>query len=268
MIYGILSISNGFGLNYPIPPVLLSLSGLCDGVLVGTDDSNYPVDRVIIESLGFPNVICLNSPWNRDVDSGREIAAQMDKLVDHAKGLGAEWVVVVQADEVLHQDDFSMIRRFIARADESGDGVAGFSLERLYFWGSLDKVRQDWNARLIRIFKPDYFSFLAENTDKGGMYAGAIEPCNVVDLSYQIHHYSRVGYARDISRRVRNLDSFFHQAEDLVPENMLPPYDFKGREYDNFNVVSPPPVREPVIIDYKGTHPLGVKEWYDTEQET
>jgi len=48
----------------------------------------------------------------------------------------------------------------------------------------------------------------------------------------------------------------------LVPEASLPPYDFKGREYDNYNIKEPPPEKEVVVVDYEGTHPLGIGEWY------
>ncbi len=260
MITGTLSISNGMYLGYPIPPVVLSLLGLADKVLVGVDPT-YPADRRCIEMMGLPNVECVDSVWNRTIDMGREIAAQMDLLVERAEKMGATWVVVAQADELFHQDDFSMLRRFMG-SPQYEDAV-GFSTERLYFWGALNKVRQDWNARLIRIFRPGYFSFLAEGTDKAGMYSGQIKPGRVVDLTYKIYHYSRLGSPEEISKRVRNLDQFFHPEEELVPLDQLPEYDFKGREYDNYSIVSPPPEKEMNIVEYNETHPIGVEEWFD-----
>lgn len=273
MIYGILSISNGVALNYPIPPVMLSLSGFADRCIIGVDP-NFPEDRKLVEGMGLPNVECVDSVWVREIDNGYQIAAQMDHLVNIAGEQGADWVAVMQADELLHQKDFSMLRRFIA-STESMDGpgphypdVVGFSFLRLYFWGSLNKIRQDWNARLIRLFKPGYFSFLADNTDKSGMYSGQIKPGKVLDLTYNIYHYSRLGAPDEISRRVRNLDSFYHAEETLVPVEELPAYDFEDyREYDNWNIISPPPKKDnPVIVDYNGTHPKGVEEWFTVEK--
>lgn len=262
MITGVLSISNGMRLNYPIPPVLLNLSGLCDRVVVGVDP-NFELDRKIVEAMNLPNVECIDSAWNRSVSGGNEIAIQMDKLIDYAQKGGAEWVAVLQADELFHEKDFSMLRRFIERSEDNQDGTTAFSFERLYFWGALNKVRQDWNARLIRLFKPGFYSFMADNTDKGGMFAGEIKPGKVVDLSYYIYHYSRIGDPAQISARIRNLDTFFHKEDDLVPKDQVPDYDFKGREFDNYSVSSPPPEKEAIIVDYKGSHPLGVVEWYE-----
>jgi len=185
----------------------------------------------------------------------------METLVDYAGEMeGAEWVVVLQADEMLHEDDFEYLRHTMESVPKE---ITGLATERLYFWGGLKKIRQDWNARLIRIFRPGYFSFLAENTDKAGMYSAATEPGEVIDISCNIYHYSRVGSPSNISRRVRSLDAFFHPEEELIPIDDLPEYDFDGREFDNFNIVSPPPKKELTIVDYEGTHPLGVEEWYE-----
>jgi len=267
MLVGILSISNGVALGYPIPPVVLNLSGFADKCFIGCDPT-YPADRKVIEDMGLRNVEIIDSPWMREVDKGREIATQMDYLVAYSHTKGAEWVLVLQADELIHERDYSMLRRFIGATEQSdGPGpyypdVVGFSMERLYFWGALNKVRQDWNARLIRLFKPGYFSFLAEGTDQAGMYAGQIKPGRVLDLTYNIYHYSRLGSGKEISKRVRNLDSFFWAEKDLVPAQELPEYDFKTRAYDNYSIVEPPPSVEGTVVDYDGSHPLGIEEWF------
>lgn len=259
MITGVLSLSNAAGLDYPFLPVVCNLSSLCDWVLVGVDP-NFPADKNLIESIGLPNVECVDSVWNKTVDNGNEIALQMDKLVSLAGQQGSGWVVVLQADEMLNDEDFSLLRSTMEGAPAS---TIGLSTERLYFWGSFDKVRQDWNAWLVRIFRTGYFSFMAENTDKGGMFSAPIKEGDIVEVPCKVHHYSRIGDAASISRRVRNLDTFFHAEENLLKEEELPEYDFKGREFDNFNKNNPPPEKELVIVDYNGTHPKGIMEWYE-----
>jgi hypothetical protein len=264
VITGILSISNGVGLNYPFPPVILNLSRLCDKVLVGVDPT-YPEDILTVESIikEFPNVSIVPSVWNRDnINAGSEIAMQMDQLVAVAHFKGASWVVVPQADEMFLDDDFPMLRAFMDRAPTS---TTGFSTERLYFWGDFRKVRKDWNATLVRIFRPGTFSFMAPGTDKAGMYSASVVPGNVVALPYKIYHYSRMGDPKDISRRVRNLDGLFHPAENLVPLEEVPEYDFVARKYDNYAVSGLPEEVEGVFEDYNGNHPKGIKEWFGGE---
>lgn len=261
MITGILSIRNGSGLKYPYPVVLRSLQALCDNVLVGLDPE-FTADMDTVRLLNFPNVKIIEMPWNMDNrDGGTEIALQMDKLANMAHGMGSTWTVVVQADELFHEEDFPMLRTFMERYADSP--VTGFSTERVYFWKNLQTVRKDWNARLVRIFKPGTYSFLAEGTSKDGMFSAPIEPGKEVALPYKLYHYSRVDTDPiNISRRVRNLDGFFHPDEALLPLEDLPTYDFTPRIHDNFARSGFPTQVEGEFEEFDGTHPLGVVEWY------
>ena len=151
-ITGILSISNGTGLAYPYKVVVHNLMRLCDNVIVGVDPE-FPLDRESLESLGLEayGLQLVDAPWNRDNRcGGTEIALQMDSLVRLAKTQHSDWVVVMQADELLHDGDFSMLRSFMGRAEDS---TTGFSTERMYFWKNLSTVRTDWNAKMVRIFR-------------------------------------------------------------------------------------------------------------------
>lgn len=259
MIYGILSMSNGTGLKYPFPVVIKNLSKLCDKVLVGVDPA-FPEDAHAIAWLGCKNVEMVPAPWDRkNIQAGSEIAMQMDRLTALAHFMGASWVVVPQADELFLDDDFEMLRAFMSRANSN---VIGFSTERLYFWGSFDKVRKDWNAKLVRIFRPGTFSFMAPGTDKAGMYSASVVAGEVVDLPYKLFHYSRMGDPQDISKRVRNLDGFFHPEDSLLPYDQLPDYTYVPRPFDNYAVAGPPPEIAGDFEDYKGKHPSGIKEWF------
>ena len=257
-VTGILSISNGTGLQYPYVPVVYNLSSLCDDVIVGVDP-NFPEDRLTIETLGFTNVKLFDSPWDFDNrNGGTEIALQMDKVIDVAEERGSDWVVVMQADEVLHDDDFSTLRFLMKKHDD----VTGFSMERLYFWKDLETVRTDWNERLVRVFRPGTYSFMAENTDKSGMFSAQIKPGREVGLSQFIYHYSRVDAPEIISKRVRNMDGLFHPEGTLIPKDELPPYDFVPREYDNYCVGGFPKEVEGRFEKFEGTHPKGIREWF------
>ena len=261
MITGILSISNGSGLKYPYPVVVSNLQRFCDDVIVGVDP-NFPLDRSTLELLNFSNVKLVDAVWNlENRQGGTEIALQMDNLVDLAKEQGSDWVVVMQADELIHDEDFSMLRAFMERY--AGSDTHGFSMERIYFWKDLKTIRTDWNARMVRIFQPGAYSFLAEGTSKDGMYSGPVKKGVEVYLPYKIYHYSRVGSPASISHRVRNLDAFFHPDEALIPKEELPEYDFIPRAYDNFSVSGFPEEVGGEFMKYLGKHPVGVSEWYD-----
>lgn len=257
-VFGILSIRNASGLGYPFLPVVSNLSGLCDKVLVGVDP-RFP-DAASVEKLGLSNVRVVEAGWDdSNIGAGSEIAIQMDRLVDLAAAEGADWVVVLQADETFHEKDFDMLRMFMKRSPHY---VTGFSTERLYFWKDLNTVRDDWAASMVRVFRPGTFSFLADGTDKAGMYAGPIKGGEVIGLPFKIYHYSRVGDPSSISKRVRNLDGFFHDPDTLLPEGELPDYDFNFRKWDNFSKVEEPPAAEGSTSSFSGNHPALFKDWY------
>lgn len=264
-IVGILSVRDAVGLDYPFTAVVNSMSELCDKIIVGVD-SRFPADYPLLDVTNagvWGKLVIQDRNWNdSNINAGSEIAHQMDQLVKSAREeYKADWVVVLQADEVLHEKDCDMIRSFCSRAPK---GTKGFSMERLYFWEDLKTVRQDWNADLIRVFRPSRFSFLAEGTDKAGMYAGALDTeGEVVSLPYKIYHYSRVGNASNISKRVRNLDGFFHEPETLVPVEELKDYDFVAREYDNYSIVEAPKEVEGKLVEFLGTHPAAICGVYE-----
>ena len=261
-VTGILSISNGSGLQYPYPVVVHSLQRMCDNVIVGVDP-NFPLDRQTIEGFDLDDAVAVDSVWDRKCrGNGTEIAFQMDKLVAMAGEQGSDWVVVVQADEMFHDNDFSMLRLFMERNLHTN--VNGFSTERLYFWKDLATVRADWNADLVRIFRPGTYSFLAEGTSKDGMFSAPTAAGEEIKLPYKLYHYSRVDPdPAIISQRVRNLDTFFHEEKDLVPEAELPKYDFVPRTHDNYSTREAPTVVVGSFSSYEGTHPVGIREWYN-----
>jgi hypothetical protein len=265
-VTGVLSISNGSGLQYPYPVVVHSLMRMCDDVIVGVDPE-FPLDRKTLESFDLENdgLQIVDAPWDRtNRNGGTEIAVQMDKLVDIAQEQGSGWVVVMQADELLHDDDFPMFKAFMQRYLDTPTN--GFSMERIYFWKDLDTVREDWKADLVRVFKPGTYSFMAEGTDKSGMFSAAVKPGEEIKLPYKIYHYSRVDSPMVISKRVRNLDALFHPDEALIAVDDLPAYDFVTREYDNFAKAGLPTEVSGEVKPYKDTHPIGVREWYGDER--
>lgn len=259
-VTGVLSISKAKQLGYPFVPVVRNLLDFADEVIVGVDPT-FPEDIEELKDSGL-NPTIIASWWNRQrKEAGREIALQMDYLVGQAGKSGADWVVVLQADEFLHEKDFLPLRKMLENASP---GTIGVLTQRLYFWENLNTVREDWNAELVRIFRPGFYSFLADNTDKAGMYSGKIFPGQEVIADEQIYHYSRIGDPKTISKRVRNLDSFFHCDDDLVSESNLLEYNFsKLNQFDNFSISNPPPKADGArLVEYKGTHPKVVLDYF------
>lgn len=216
---GVLPLRNGVSLGYPFDLAIRSLQRLCDEVIVSVDRSGDDGTYERVVALG-PTV--LESQWdmaNHRAGDGisSEIAKQTMIVVAAARG---DWVLSLQADEMIHEADVPVIRRAIEQADR--DGVTGLELERLFFYG-LEAYRSDWTVPLLRLFRagrwaPDPVSGAMQFVPVGPQAKRLIEP--------KIYHYSRVGDPRSVALRIRNLDSFYHEPETLLGVQEVEPYDF------------------------------------------
>lgn len=218
---GVLPLRNGVSLGYPFDLAIRSLQRLCDEVVVSVDPTGDDGTYERVAELG-PDVL-LESRWdmtNHRAHDGvsSEIAKQTAIAVAAA---GGDWILSLQADEMVHEADAPLIRSSIEQADI--DGVTGLEMERLYFYGGLTMFRFDWTMSLLRLFRagrwaPDPVSGAMQFVPVGLRAKRAIVP--------KIYHYSRIGDPVLVARRIRNLDSFYHAPETILDDSEIAPYSF------------------------------------------
>jgi len=119
--------------------------------------------------------------------------------------------------------------------------ISQVELFRTYFWKDLQHRLPREEIWLGRIFRPK-----THKVGGDGMWLIRYKG-DVVRLDKFIYHYSRLGDEKDITKRIRTLDKMFH--DDEVIKGFK---DFSYKEA-SFNE----------LLEYKGTHPLGVKEFYE-----
>lgn len=261
MITGTMILRNAVLLGYPFEVAIRSLQQVSDRVVVSVDPTSEDDTLAIVRGLGvdvFESVWDLDDPGASDPDSTAgqscEIARQTQLVCDQVK---EGWNFSLQADEVLHEKDVDEIRR----VTQSGEHT-GYALSRLYFFARLTWMRDNWTLPIIRLFKHDLW--LAD-PDSGGMTFVPVGPQPSAQLLADIYHYSRVGDPAAISRRVRNLDAFYHAEEKLVPVDDLPEYTFDLHKLDNAAIKGSAPAHDPearlVPFPVDG-HPAAAREHY------
>jgi hypothetical protein len=218
-ISGVMPLRNAVKLGYPFELAIRSLRHLCDEVVVLVDPTSEDDTLARVRAVGVDVVV--ESPWDMSNHAGHsncEISIQTQKACDAASG---DWIISLQADEVLHEDESAKLRQALPAISE--DGVAGVEMRRLYFYGRLDRVRDNWTQWLLRLFKRGLFRPDAD----GAMKFEALDSgARVVKTgTARIFHYSRVGDPVRIAERVRNLDGFFHPP-DRIADKIATPYDF------------------------------------------
>lgn len=252
-------ISQAVALRYPITAVLDSVVPIADQIVVNVDATRrdgtwdqlwqWWARRAKNHIVG-PTFAPFNSPWDWGAtDQGRELARQTDIAFESCTG---DWVLYVQADEIVHEEDHDLIRHLLTLPED----YAGAEFLRLYFFGSPSVLRTDWTLPLVRLFRRGW-----------GRSTGDAMNCKVDGLVWphdeglpRLFHYSRVSDAETIGRRIRNLDTLFHPEADLAPVH---PYDFVLRRFDTHAVTeSPEPIPPNVLVPYEGTHPEPARRWF------
>ncbi len=248
-------VSQGVTFRYPLAAVLESAAPIVGQIIVNVDTTFHDgtLDQVwgTLKHLGIPHEI-IESPWDwSNRSGGSELAIQSNLVIDHAR---EPWVLYLQADEVLHEDDYDLIRWLMGVPE----GYAGAEFVRLYFWRDLKTLRTDWTQPLVRMFRRGH-----------GRAVGDAMNCEVDGLVWphddgtpRLFHYTRVGTPEQIGRRIRNLDTLFHAEEELDP---LRPYDFELREVDGHlkgrDARLPRLDPQKVLAPYGGMHPKVMVNW-------
>lgn len=238
-ISGIIPLRNAVKLGYPFELAIRSLDRLCDEIVILADQTSDDdtLKRVVALSVEINNFwahpLCriIESPWDTANHQGHincEISVQTRMACEAATG---DWILSLQADELLHEDDIDPLRKVIEIADRSG--ITGIELERLYFYGSLEKVRTDWTQWLVRLFKRGKWK---PDVDGAMKFEPIGQQTRMRTEAAKMFHYSRVGDPALIAERVRNLDKFFH-APQSVEAGELEPYDFgQLRKLDSYKI--------------------------------
>ena len=225
-ISGVLPLRCGVQLGYPFELAIRSLRPLCDEVVVLVDPESNDGTIERVAALG-PDVL-LESRWNLDNHDGLsdEIALQTARAIEAASG---DWVLSLQADEVLHEREAAQTRLDVAWAER--EGVTALKMVRWYFFGSLERYRSNWTVPLPRLVKRGAWR---PDPASGAMYFVPCGEQRAADTAGAIYHYSRIGDPLAIAKRVRNLDTFYHAPERLLSPDEVPPYTFELRKLDTY----------------------------------
>lgn len=111
-ISGFTFVRNGFKLGYPVLESLQSLLDICDEVVIAIGNSDDETEERI-KNLGNPKITIISTIWDETLREGGTILAQQtDIALQHCTG---DWLLYLQADEVLHEKDYDVIKQYAHR---------------------------------------------------------------------------------------------------------------------------------------------------------
>jgi len=248
-ISGFTFVRDAVRLDYPIVESIRSALPIVDEYIVNIGDCTDDTLEVV-QARGDPKIKVVRTDWNPDrFVAGATNADQTNIALDNCT---MPWCLYLQADEVIHEEDFSRIVAILADVDGRQD-VDGLLFHYHHFWGDYGRVHRghNWYDLDIRVVRnnPDIRSWKsAQSFRKNG------RKLRVVDCRAWIYHYGWVRHPQVMKRKKIALDSLHHDPEWVSENNPEPerPWDYGPLD------------RIPV---FRGTHPavmlkrIASKDW-------
>lgn len=259
-ISGFSFIKNASKLYIPVKESILSVLPLVDEFVIAIGDCDEDdTTKQDILSIKSDKIKIIDTIWDtKTFHKNTEFARQTDIAKEHCTG---DWLIYIQADEAIHEDDFPVIKKAMFDNLDNSD-VDGLLFKYRHFWGDYEHYHQShkWYPREIRIIKNnpsihswrDAQSFRKFNTEFKGTFDDYMSEnstkLNVKLIDAYIYHYGYVRPPKMMSYKTKVMNTSYH-----------------GKEQANkkFN-------RDPSVFDYgplqqiakfSGTHPEVMLDW-------
>ncbi|QEH39873.1 glycosyltransferase family 2 protein [Chitinophaga sp. XS-30] len=154
-VTGFTFVRNAVKFDYPVAEAIRSILPLCDEVVVSVGDSDDGTLE-LIRSIDSGKISIYHSTWDDSLrEGGRVLAVETDKAYAHVSD-DTTWAFYIQADEVVHEDDYPAIRAAMEQHKDD-KRVEGLLFSYRHFYGSYDYVgdSRTWYNKEIRIIRKD-----------------------------------------------------------------------------------------------------------------
>ncbi|RAU81724.1 glycosyltransferase family protein [Pontibacter arcticus] len=236
---------NGDKLYYPVKESVCSILPLVDEFVVALGDSDEDdKTRELLESIGSDKIKVYDRVWSeQSFVEGQIFAEETNFALSKCSG---NWCFYLQADEVIHEQDFGMILS-ACQIELDNPLVDGFLFKYHHFWGDYDHYLPfyGWYRNEIRIVrnKVGIYSY----KDAQSFRKGNSEKLSVKEIDAHVYHYGWVRPPRLMQVKKKEQDSMHHGIEKIEQEHRL-----WANEFD-FGALGNIPV-------FKGTHPKVMHE--------
>ncbi len=191
LISGFTIVRNAVKLKYPFLESVRSIIPLCWEFLISYGDSTDDTWKLceILKSEFSDKIRIFPTVWDEAAQSdGFQLKYQTDLALGHCNG---SWCFYLQADEVIHEDDYSKILNAIKVADLYSE-IDGILFDYLHFYGTYDYTvtGRNWYRKEVRCFKNNR-NICAFRDAQGFRKNG--RRLSVIESHAKIFHY---GYVR------------------------------------------------------------------------
>lgn len=218
-ISGFTFVRNGVRFDYPFEESMRSLLPLVDELVVvvgkGSDET---LERVKALAASDPKLKVQESVWDDSLrKDGAILAQQTDLAISYCTG---DWGLYLQADEVLHEEDYAKVRAAI-KAAHARPEVEGLLFDYVHFYGDFFVVNRSPSAyrheiRAIRL-KQGVVSWRDAQGFRKRIAHGDhdhFEKLRVIRTGAKIYHYGWVRPPEVMKEKTVAMDKLYHADGD------------------------------------------------------
>lgn len=240
---GFTFVRNAIKLDYPVREAILSILPLVDEMIVAVGNSEDGT-RELILSMGDPKIKIIDTVWDDQLrEGGKVLAIETNKALD-AIDPNSTWAIYIQADECLHEKDYTVIREALLQYAEHPK-VEGLLFKYLHFYGSYDYVgdSRTWYRNEIRIIR-NLIGVRSYRDAQGFRLNGRKLRVKAIDAC--VHHYGWVRPPDKMMAKSLEANRYWHD-DQWIQQRFDPSKDFDYSQIDSLAL-------------FKGTHPFVMKE--------
>ncbi|MFZ9755808.1 MAG: glycosyltransferase family 2 protein [Bacteroidia bacterium] len=246
--------------DYPIQESLESIAPLCSRISVAVGQS----DDGTLEFLQNLKHLSLNlhqTQWDETLRTGGRVLAEETNKAKSLVSPEADWLIYIQADECLHQDDYSLLQAAM-RHYQDREEIDALLLNYRHFYGSyaFEGDSRRWYRKEIRIIKnrPAIFSW----KDAQGFRKLPAQKLRVAEVNATVFHYGWVKNPVQQQIKQNQFHRLWH-SDTEVAKRVGSQAQFDYSEIDSLQLFSGthPAVMEKRMarMDWEFTAPLGRK---------
>lgn len=237
-------VRNADSYYFPIKESIESILPIVDEFIVALGN-NHSDDktRELIESINSNKIIIIDRVWSeQEFLDGEVFANETNYALSQCTG---DWCFYLQADEVVHENDLSLIVKYCQTHLEN-QYVDGFLLNYYHFWGDYQHYlpTHSWYKNEIRIVRnnkniysyKDAQSFRKNDNDK----------LNVLAIEPYIYHYGWVRPPDVMQSKKKEQDSMHHGIPKIELEYKLKPNEF---DYGLLGKIPLFPKKHPIVME-------------------
>jgi len=233
--------------DYPLKEAILSILPLCDEIVIAVGKSQDNT-RSYIESFNIPQLRIIDTVWNDNIREGGAVLADETNKAIAEVAKDSDWLIYIQADECIHEDDLPKIRK--AMEDNlDKKHVDGLLFDYLHFYGSYEFLGDSrrWYKHEIRIIRNNLG--IKSWKDAQGFRKKDDTKITVANANGRIFHYGWVKHPKQQQIKQMQFHRLWH--DDAYMQKNVNISD----EFDYSNIDS--------LIPFEQTHPAVMKNRVD-----